>query len=134
MVKAAITAAMLVMVAASPVLADSRAVQGRAGVANGAADATMIAAQGAGKVVRLQYAVCSVEVAAVGGGGEVAIEDGLNGTRIWQADADAVGSYSLNFGHNGYALTANTLLNLTVDGAATTQATASCAVTGVVND
>jgi hypothetical protein len=91
---------------------------------DGSADKTIIAAQGAGKKIYLMKAVVSVTVAAVGGTGEVALEDGVNGTRLFEADADAVGSYSLDFGEDGYPLTANTLLNATVDGAGTTQASA----------
>lgn len=105
-----------------------RKVQGTAQAANGAADATVITAPGAGKVTSLKRGICAVEVIATGGGGEFALEDGVGGTRIIQADADALGVYPFDFGDEGYNLTANTLLNITVDGAATTQATASCSV------
>lgn len=95
---------------------------------NGAADKTIIAAQGAGKVLRLSKAVISVTVVAAGGGGEVALEDGVNGTRIFEADADAVGVFTIDFGEDGYPLTANTLLNATVDGGGVTQASARVTV------
>lgn len=93
---------------------------------NAAADKTILGAPGAGQYLHLERAMVSVVVAAVGGAGEVVLEDGLNGTKLWRADADAVGSYIIDFGNRGYRLTANTLLNLTVEGAATTQATAIC--------
>ncbi len=101
---------------------------------NGAVDKTIIAAQGAGKKLYLLKAHVTVTVVATGGGGEVALEDGANGTRIFEADADALGHFALDFGEDGYPLTANTLLNATVDGAVTNQAsarvTALCKVVG----
>src|SRR3990167_4472968 len=90
----------------------------------GAADKTVLAAPGAGKVIRLTKAIISVTVVAASAGGEVALEDGVGGTRFFEADADALGSYQLDFGDEGYPLTADTLLNLTVDGSAGNQATA----------
>jgi len=52
----------------------------------------------------------------------VALEDGVGGDRLWEvvdsSDGRIDGSYSLFFG--GYELTANTLLNLTVETAAAT--------------
>ena len=105
-----------------------RKAQGTAQATNAAADATLIGAPNTGASISLRSGVCAVEVAAVGGGGEFAIENGVNGTRIFQADADAVGTFSFNFGEDGYDLSSATLLNLTVDGAVTTQATASCSV------
>jgi len=89
-------------------------------------DITVIAAQGAGKALRLMNAVISVTVAAASAGGEVALEDGVDGTRFFEADADAVGVYRIDFGPDGYPLTANTDLNLTVDGSAGDEATARC--------
>ena len=107
-------------------------VQGTNEAADGVVDKTVVAAQGAGTKLRIKKAIVTVTVAAVGGGGEVALEDGVGGTRFWEADADAVGSHPIDFGEEGYDLTANTLLNLTVDGAATTQATARCTAVCVV--
>ena len=121
---------LIALLICSPVYA--KGLQGTGDAANGAVDQTLIAAQGAGKTIRLQKGFCSVNVAAAGGGGEVALEDGVGGTRIITADADAVGAFSFDFSPSGYAMTANTLLNLTVDGAATTQATADCTVTATV--
>lgn len=109
-----------------------RKAQGTAQAANGSADATLISAPASGSTISLRSGVCSVEVAATGGSGEFALENGVNGTRIFQADADAVGTFSFNFGEDGYDLSPATLLNLTVDGAVTTQATASCSVVAEV--
>lgn len=100
---------------------------------NGAADKTVIAAPGAGKVIRVQRVTICVTVAATGAGGEVAIEDGAGGTRFIEVDADAVGVYNFDFGEMGYPLSANTLLNATVDGAATTQASARVTAVGIVS-
>jgi len=106
--------------------------QGTAEAANGAVDASVIAAPGAEKKLRIKKAIVQVTVAAVGGGGEVALEDGAGGTRFFEADADAVGVYLVDFGDEGYDLSANTVLNVTVDGAATTQATARCTAIAVI--
>lgn len=101
-------------------------VTGTAEVEAGTEDAEVIAAQGAGKTMRLLNAVVSVTIAAASAGGEVALEDGAGGTRFFEADADAVGVYKLNFEPDGYPLSANTALNLTVDGSAGDEATARC--------
>lgn len=95
---------------------------------NGAVDKTIIAAQGAGKVIRVMKALVAVTVVATGGTGEVALEDGAGGTRFFEADADALGVHMVDFGPHGYPLTANTLLNATVDGAGTNQASARVTV------
>ena len=99
---------------------------------DGAVDKTLIAAQGAGKVIRVLKGYVSVIVAGVGGGARVALEDGVGGTIIWQVNADAVGNYRIDFEPMGYPLTANTLLNLTVDGALTTQASARASVLAII--
>lgn len=106
------------------VITGTVAADGSAGTTD--VDGTVIAAQGANTVVRLLKATVTVRTAATGGGGEVALEDGAGGTRFFVADADAVGVYNLDFEPAGYPLTANTLLNLTVDGGATTEANARC--------
>ncbi len=98
---------------------------------NAAADKTIIAAQGAGTAIRLLGGTVTVTLAAVGGGGVVQLEDGVNGTVLWQASADALGHYFLNFGDLGYPLTENTLLNLTVVGAVTTQASARATLVAI---
>lgn len=107
-------------------------VQGTNEAANGAVDKTVLDAQGAATVLRLKKAIIQVTVAATGGGGEVALEDGVGGSRFFEADADALGVYNVDFGEEGFDLTANTLLNITVDGGATTQATARCTAVAVV--
>jgi len=91
---------------------------------NGAGDVTIIAAQGSGKTLYVLKVFVGITVVAAGGGGEFALENGLNGTRFLEIDADAVGTYVVDFGEEGYPLSANTLLNAAVDGAATTQASA----------
>ena len=96
--------------------------------AQGAADITIVAAQGAGKKLYVLRGIVSVTVVAAVAGGEVALEDGLNGTRFWEADADASGFYSFDFGDEGFPLTANTLLNATVDGSGGNQASARVTV------
>lgn len=106
--------------------------QGTAEAANGDVDKTVIAAPGANKKLRIKKAIVQVTVIATGGGGEVALEDGANGTRFFEADADALGVYVVDFGEEGYDLSANTVLNLTVDGGVTTQATARCTAIGVI--
>lgn len=91
---------------------------------NGAVDKTIIAAPGSAKKLYLLKAHITVTVAATGGGGEVALEDGVGGSRFFEADADAIGHFTIDFGEDGFPLTSNTLLNATVDGAATNQASA----------
>lgn len=99
---------------------------GTATVSNGSADAACIAAPGSGKTLYITDVTVWVSTAAVGGGGELALEDGVGGTRFFEMDADAVGTQYIHFGDPGYPLTENTLLNVTVDGAITTQATGGC--------
>lgn len=101
-------------------------------VANGSEEATIIAAPGAGKVIRVLGGIVTVTLAATGGGGLVKLEDGSGGTAFVKIDADAVGFYPFNFGPRGYPLTANTLLNLTVDSAGTNEATATATITAYV--
>jgi hypothetical protein len=104
---------------------------GLGSASDGSADATIIAAKGAGTVIRVLKAIISVTTAAAGGSGEVALEDGAGGDRIFEADADAVGVYTIDFEPIGYPLTANTALNLTVDGAVTTEASATATVLAI---
>lgn len=104
--------------------------QGTATAAHGDVDKTVVAAQGSGKVLRVISGFVCVHVASIGGAGKVALENGLNGTRLFEVSGAAVGYYAFVFGPMGYGLSDNTLLNLTVDGA-TTQATATCTVTAI---
>lgn len=123
---------LLLLISSNVYAGYGRRVQGTAQALNGTVDVTLIGAPNTGNAIILYSGICAVEVAAVGGGGEFALENGANGTRIFQADADAVGTFAFDFGNYGYLLSSATLLNLTVDGAATTQATASCSVVGEV--
>lgn len=111
---------------------NSALTSGTAEAANGDVDKTILAAPAAGKLIRLTKAIVMVTVVATGGGGEVALEDGAGGTRFFEADADALGVYNIDFGDEGYPLTAATVLNLTVDGGVTTQATARCTAIGYI--
>ncbi len=100
-------------------------IAGTSEAAQGTADVTVIAAQ-TGKKLYLLKAVIAVTVVASVAGGEVALEDGVGGTRFFEADADAVGVFNLDFGEEGYPLSTNTLLNITVDGSGGNQASARC--------
>lgn len=97
---------------------------------NGAATASIIAAQGAGKVMRLTQGILSITTAATGGGGLARICDGSS--TIIAFDANALGNFCFDLGDIGYPLTANTALQLIVSGAATTQATANIVCVAVV--
>lgn len=105
-------------------------VNGTDEAANGDVDKEIIAGV-AGEIIRVKNIFISVTVAAAGGGGEVALEDSAGGTRFVEIDADAVGSYSIDFGEMGYPMTAGNSVNLTVDGAVTTQATATATIVGI---
>ncbi len=102
---------------------------GSATASNGSPDETVIAAPGANKLLRLLKGVLTVTLAATGGSGEVAIEDGVGGNTILRADADVTKEIPFDFGPRGIPLTANTLLNITVENAVTTQATAVISAT-----
>jgi len=99
---------------------------------NGAVDKTIIAAQGAGTVIRVQKVFIGVVVAGTGNTAHVALEDGAGGAKFVDINADAVGSHSVDFGKVGFPLTANTLLNATVDQAGTNQASARVTVVAQV--
>ncbi len=93
-----------------------------------AEDKTIIPAQGAGKVIRVQKVFIAITLAATGGLGFVGLEDGAGGTRFVNISASALGVFSINFGEDGFPLSENTLLNATVDGAVTNEATATVTV------
>ena len=104
-------------------------VQGSGQAVDATPDVELIAAV-TGKIIRLKKAIICVNVVA-DGGGEVALEDGEGGTRFFEADADALGVYRIDFGEEGWDLTTGNALNLTVDGA-TTDATATCTAIAVI--
>jgi hypothetical protein len=106
-------------------------VAGSATVSNGAATSQVIAAQGAGKVIRLGRGVLSVVVAATGGGGRISLKDGTNVIMSW--DADAIQNIGIVFHEStGYPGTANTAVNLVAEGAGGNQATCFIAINGFV--
>ena len=100
----------------------------------GSPDQMMIVAPGAGKTLRLLSGYMAVRVAATAAGGLSALEDGLNGTKLIEIYADSADNaiHSFNFGPDGYALTENTGLNLTVYGGGGTAAFVRCTVIACV--
>jgi hypothetical protein len=101
-----------------------------------AGDTTIIAAQGASTKIRVKRVVVSVSTCDATS--VIALEDGVGGSRLWQitciTDEDQNGTHVINFGEEGLALSSNTLLNLTIETAASTaHVTAIGYVTGVVN-
>jgi len=109
-------------------------VSGNAALVNSTAEeATLIAAQGAGTIIRVTQVTVTIFLAATGSGaGLLALEDGSGGTRFINMDAEAVKEVSFDFGEAGFPLTANTALIATVDAAATNEASASVSVVGFV--
>ncbi len=93
---------------------------------------TIQVAPGVGKTLYVQKGTVDIILAATGGGGRAALENGVNGTRIVDVDASALGHFAFDFGDPGMPLSANTLFNVTVDGATTNEATAHVTVTGVI--
>jgi|SRR3990167_85422 len=110
-------------------MSNYRKVNGVAEATNGTQNATVIAAGGLRKVIRLLKGSIQITVAAIGGTGLAALEDGSGGTKIFTCPATSLGVFSFDFAEPGYPLTANTLLNVTVEGGST-QATARATVTG----
>jgi len=96
---------------------------------NSTAENTTILTAVTGKTFRILTGVITVTLAATGGGGKVALEDGAGGTRFLEANADALKSIPFDFRPLGYPLTAATALNMTVDEAVTNEATCTCTVT-----
>jgi len=110
-------------------------IQGTATAVDGAEDAVVIAAQGVGTFLHIQYGFLSVHLGGADAGGKAALEDGAGGTRFVEVDADAAtgeNGHPLNWGERGFRLSENTALNLTVDGDGTTEASARVAVVGWV--
>jgi hypothetical protein len=90
-----------------------------------AGDKAILAVPGVGVHTYVTHVLVTVSVALATS--VVALEDGVGGTRIAQWSAAAVGSYSIDFGPRGYKLSANTVLNLTVE---TANATVYCTAIG----
>lgn len=105
-------------------------VNGTGSVTNAAATTAIIAAQGAGKVLRITKGHVSVTLAATGATGLIRICDGT--TTIMQWDANAVGGFAFDFGDAGYPLTANTAFQLIASGAGTNQASGTCSAVAIV--
>jgi hypothetical protein len=106
-------------------------VSGTASVSDGSANSCAISTPSiSGAIIFVTDAVVWVSTAAAGGGGEIALEDGVDGTRIFEMDADAVGTEYFHFEDPGLPITADVCLNLTVDGAITTQATGGASARG----
>jgi hypothetical protein len=105
-------------------------VNGTASVTTSGATAAIIAAQGAGTVIRVTRGVVSVTLAATGATGLIRLCDGTTTIMAW--DANAAMSCPFDFGDAGYPLTANTALNLIVSGAGTNQASGTCACVALV--
>ena len=105
-------------------------VTGTASVSNGTPSATVIAAQGPGKTLRITKGTLAVTTAAVGGGGVVNLLDGSTVLMTW--DANAVKDYYFDFGDVGYKLSSNSALGVSVTTAVTTQASATCAAIALV--
>jgi hypothetical protein len=99
--------------------AHSRTLRQVQGVATLAAigDATIIAAQGANKHVRLQK--LNIGISVYNASAVIAIEDGAGGSVLWKGSATTGNGNGivLDYGDNGLLLSANTVLNLTVEGA-----------------
>lgn len=105
-------------------------VNGTASVTTAGATGSVIAAQGAGTVIRITRGVVAVTLAATGATGLVRICDGT--TTIQQWDANAVGGFIFDYGDVGYPLTANTAFQVIVSGAGTNQASATCSAVAIV--
>ncbi len=112
-------------------------VSGTGEALDGAVDKEIIAAPGANKRLYIQHIAITTTLGGADSGGEIALEDGVGGTRFIEIAADAgdvtsPGVFRFYFGEPGYPLSLNTALNLTVDGDGTTEATARATVTGMV--
>jgi hypothetical protein len=80
-------------------------------------DKTIIAAPGANKHIRLQKVmVCLTHVLD---NSVIRLEDGAGGSVIWEVESEAAkdlnGSHPIDFGETGLLMSANTLLNLTIE-------------------
>lgn len=91
---------------------------------------SLLAAPGAGKLLRICAGIVIVQVAAVGGSGIVTLQDGS--TDILEWDANSVNSFPINLTEIGLALGTNNALTLLVGEAVTTQATVYAAFTAYI--
>lgn len=107
---------------------NGRTTEGQATATEADQDEAVIAAT-SGSVIRLLTGYISITLAATGGGGLAALEDGVGGTIVFQVPAAAVGSFPFDFRPNGFPLTVGNALNLTVNAATTNEATAICTAT-----
>ena len=105
-----------------------RLVRAKGNVNNGAASTAIVAAPGVGKAIAITWGTIAITAAAVGGGGLVSLKDGS--TVIISYPANTSDVYYLELGDDGYQLTANSALNLVVEGALTTQATVFAIICG----
>lgn len=104
----------------------NRIKEGKATVNNGAATATVIAAQGAGKIIRPTWGILTVTTAAAGGGGLISLKSGT--TVIISYPANTADTYYIEWGDDGYPWDANTAVTMVAESAAGTQASAFIAL------
>jgi hypothetical protein len=104
--------------------------EGKATVSNGSATATVIAAQGAGKIIRPTWGILTVTTAATGGGGLVSLKSGS--TTIISYPANAADTYYIEWGDDGYPWDVNTGVTIVAESAVSNQATAFIAMMSIV--
>jgi hypothetical protein len=102
------------------------------GTANNATPTVaLIAAQGAGKVIRITAYIITVTTAATGGSGIVSFKDGTTTLMSW--DANALMNSQVNLGEGiGYPISANSAFNLVAENAGGNQATVNGSCVGYV--
>lgn len=86
-------------------------------------DTTLVAAPGRGQRIYLKW--ISVAVTTSASSTDLILEDGVGGSVLLKFDGAAEGTQKEHFSGDGLRLTANTLLNLTNQGATGAVATAS---------
>lgn len=86
---------------------------------------------GAGLSNHIERIVVTCETAGTGGTAAIQLVEENDIRVIWQADADAVGHYVIDFGPRGYRAALNVATYLRAVSAGTTQA--SCLATGVAH-
>ena len=93
--------------------------------------AILFASPGAGLATHIERVVVTCETAGTGGTAAIQLVEENDIRVIWQADADAVGHYVIDFGPRGYRAALNVATYLRAVSAGTTQAT--CQATGVAH-